>query len=130
MERTQTEVANQFAARGCITCHEVEDTGANDIYTRYQVYPVRLSHDFMPTAKFDHRSHFTQKDATGDDACLTCHEATRSSTSADVLIPDLGNCTQCHTDVNTEDTVPLQCISCHQYHPLMAEPINYLERHL
>lgn len=127
---TEREVSTQFTQRGCITCHEVEDTGADDIYSRYQVYPVRLSHDFMPTAKFDHRSHFTQKDATGDDACLTCHEATRSKVSTDVLIPDLGNCTQCHTDVNTQDTVPLHCISCHQYHPLMAQPINYLERHL
>jgi predicted CXXCH cytochrome family protein len=130
MQATQAEVTNQFAVRGCITCHEVEDTGADDIYSRYQVHPIRLSHDFIPTAIFDHRSHFTQKDAQGDDACLTCHGAKTSQTSSDLMIPGILNCNQCHSDRNTADTVPLDCISCHQYHPVMAEPINYLERHL
>jgi len=130
MQRTEAEVTNQFAVRGCITCHEVEQTDANDIYSRYQVYPIRLSHDFIPTAIFDHRSHLTQKDAQGDDACLTCHSAETSNTSADLLIPGILNCNQCHSDRNTSDTVPLDCINCHQYHPMMAEPINYLERNL
>jgi predicted CXXCH cytochrome family protein len=130
MQRTETEVTNQFAVSGCITCHEVEQTQSTDIYTRYQVHPVRLSHDFMPTARFDHRSHFTQKDAQGDDACLTCHGAKTSSVSSDLLIPGLGNCNQCHTDNNTSDTVALECISCHQYHPTTIEPINFLERNL
>jgi predicted CXXCH cytochrome family protein len=130
MQRTRTEVTNQFSVSGCITCHEVDDTGSDDLYTRYQVYPVRLSHDFMPTAKFDHRSHFTQKDAQGDDACLNCHEAKTSSVSNDLLIPGLRNCNQCHSDSNTSDTVPLECISCHQFHPLTAESTNFLERNL
>jgi predicted CXXCH cytochrome family protein len=130
MQRTATEVTNQFAVRGCVTCHKVEDTGTNDIYTRYQVHPIRLSHDFIPTAIFDHRSHFTQKDASGDDACLTCHSAKTSQASTDLLIPGIKNCSQCHSDRNTSDTVPLDCINCHQYHPMMTEPINYLERNL
>lgn len=129
-QSTEVAVLNQFTRSGCITCHVVEETESEDIYTRYQVHPIRLSHDFIPTAIFDHRSHFTQKDAQGDAACLTCHSATVSETSADLMIPGILNCNQCHSDRNTADTVPLDCINCHQYHPVMAEPINYLERHL
>ena len=130
LARTRQEVANQFAVRGCVTCHAVEDTGIDDLYTRYQVYPIRLSRDFMPTAVFDHRSHLTQEDAQGDDACLTCHEASTSESSSDVLIPGISNCTQCHSDGRRADTVPLVCIDCHQYHPSDAHPIRYMERHL
>ncbi len=129
-QSTENAVLDQFTRSGCVTCHVVEDTQAQDIFARYQVHPIRLSHDFIPAAIFDHRSHFTQKDAQGDEACLTCHSATTSNTSADLMIPDILNCTQCHSDRNTADTVPLDCISCHQYHPQVVEPINYLERHL
>ena len=129
-QRTEAEVTTQFAVRGCVTCHEVADTGNPDIYNRYQVHPVRLSQDFIPTAIFDHRSHLTQEDAQGDQACLTCHAANVSQVSTDILIPDIENCTQCHSDHRSSDTVPLDCIACHQYHPLEAQPISYLERNL
>ncbi len=117
LQRTESEVVNQFTRSGCVTCHRVEDTGTSDIATRFQVYPVRLSGDFMPMARFDHHSHLTQKDATGDEACMTCHGATASQESADILIPDIANCTQCHTDHTLADSVPLNCIDCHAYHP-------------
>ncbi len=129
-ERTRTEVANQFEQRGCITCHRVENRDTDDIYNRYQVYPVRLSEDFIPNAKFDHHSHLTQKDAEGDAACLTCHPADNSVTSSELLIPDLDNCLGCHSDRQTKDKVPLDCIGCHAYHPLDTQLVRYLERAL
>lgn len=130
VQRTESAVADQFTLRGCITCHEVLDTRADDLYSRYHVHPVRLSDDFIPTATFNHRAHFTQKDAKGDKACLTCHSAATSKTSSDLLMPDIDNCSQCHSDRDTSNTVPVDCVSCHQYHPDMAEPTKYLERHL
>jgi len=128
MQRTRDETLIQFTRRGCITCHRVEDLQSDDIYSRFQVYPVRLSQDFIPAAKFNHRSHLTQKDAEGDAACLTCHKARESGDSAELLIPDLGNCVDCHSDRNLADTVPLDCIACHAYHPLGEEPVRYLQR--
>ena len=117
LDRTRTEVINQFTRSGCVTCHQVDDTQSSDIYARFQVYPVRLSGDFMPTARFDHHSHLTQKDKEGDQACLTCHGATASSESTDLMIPDIGNCTSCHSDHTVADSVPLDCVDCHAFHP-------------
>lgn len=116
-ERSLQEVVNQFTVRGCVTCHKVTDSGSSDIYSRFQVHPVRLVRDYFPSALFDHRSHLTQKDKTGDAACLTCHPADTSHVSADLMVPDIDNCTQCHGDPSVPDVVVLQCIGCHAYHP-------------
>ncbi|MBV1904519.1 MAG: cytochrome c3 family protein [Pseudomonadales bacterium] len=128
--RTREEAVNQFSLRGCVTCHEVEDFQTDDIYTRFQVHPVRLSQDFIPSAIFDHRSHLTQKDAEGDKACLSCHPATQSGSSTELLIPDLDNCLGCHSDHSIADTVALDCIDCHAYHPVGHKPASYLSRSL
>ena len=128
VQRTAVEAESQFVNSGCVTCHEVEDNGGSDVYSRFTVLPVRLSHDFMPTAKFDHRSHLTQKDASGEDACLTCHAATTSEKSTDILIPGLDNCTSCHTDEHGDESVPLDCIACHAYHPSGNPPFEFVER--
>lgn len=130
--RTRQEAESQFLNSGCATCHEVDDNGGSDVYTRFTVLPVKLSHDFMPTAKFDHHSHLTQKDASGDAACGTCHAAETSESSHDVLIPDIDNCASCHNDAHADESVPLDCIACHAYHPsanpLGGKPPEFLER--
>lgn len=126
--RTTQEAESQFLSSGCVTCHEVEDNGGRDVYTRFTVLPVKLSHDFMPTAKFDHHSHLTQKDATGDAACVSCHRADVSETSHDVLIPDIDNCTTCHNDAHADQSVPLDCVACHAYHPPGGKYLEFLER--
>ncbi|MDF1762584.1 MAG: hypothetical protein P1U57_04160, partial [Oleibacter sp.] len=51
--------------------------------------------------------------------CLTCHEALDSSESADVLIPGIDNCVQCHADERVAKhmgKVSTQCVDCHQFH--------------
>jgi predicted CXXCH cytochrome family protein len=116
--RTLAEAVNQFTVRGCVTCHAVEDNGNRDVYSRFQVLPIRLAHDYFPGARFDHASHLTQKGKAGDAACLTCHAADRSSTSTDLLVPDLATCTACHGPRSPgADRVVLGCIACHAYHP-------------
>ncbi len=117
MRATREEALNQFTRRGCITCHVVDDTGDDDIYNRFQVYPVRLVNDYLPAAHFNHTSHLTQKDAAGDAACGSCHAAAKSSDSADLMIPDIDNCVQCHSDVAQPGRVELACTGCHTYHP-------------
>jgi predicted CXXCH cytochrome family protein len=119
--RTARAAEEQFTVSGCVTCHEVETTDARDIYSRYLVRPVRLTADFMPAARFDHRAHAVLGDLTGDDACLDCHAATATSASASVMVPELTTCTQCHADRGRGGrVVPLDCVDCHAYHPQEA----------
>lgn len=119
MQRARAQIDNQFTRRGCVSCHVVVDTHAADILDRYQVTPIRLTYDYFPDAHFSHRSHSVQKGKTGDEACLSCHSAVTSDSSAVVMIPDLPKCLECHTQAAERDKVALQCISCHTYHPKM-----------
>ena len=125
MRKTRDEALSQFTLRGCVTCHIVEDTKGSDLYSRFQVYPIRLVSDYLPMARFNHVSHLTQKDKTGDAACASCHQAEHSSKSDDLLIPDIDNCVQCHSDHPADHggdaAIVLPCIGCHVYHPSRLE---------
>jgi predicted CXXCH cytochrome family protein len=116
-EAAADDIREQFTVRGCVSCHIVEEHAVADIYSRYQVHPVRLATDYFPPARFNHSSHLVMRDKTGDAACTECHEAHNSSASTDLLIPDIGTCVACHSDVRKSGYVPLQCIDCHAYHP-------------
>jgi predicted CXXCH cytochrome family protein len=117
MRRAQTEIENQFKTRGCASCHNVTDSHGSDLLERFQVLPVRLTRDYFPDVYFSHRLHSVQKDKSGDEACLACHAVKKSTSSADVFVPDLPKCLDCHSERLTADRVTLQCSSCHSYHP-------------
>jgi predicted CXXCH cytochrome family protein len=116
-ESTAREAETQFTRRGCVTCHEVVVHDTRDLLARYQVVPVRLTRDFYPNAQFNHRVHLTRSDDGADAACLSCHQASTSSASSDVLMPGIDACVTCHGDHRTRTLVPLHCIDCHQFHP-------------
>jgi len=114
------ETERQFTQRGCVTCHVGETFGGSDPRTRWQVLPVRLTRDFYPDAHFNHAVHIGAGSAQGDAACVGCHRANTSRVSSDVLMPDLKTCLQCHGDAHAAQSFPLQCVSCHAYHPAAA----------
>jgi len=116
-EAAAEDIREQFTVRGCVSCHIVEQHAVPDIYSRYQVHPVRLAADYFPPARFNHASHLVMREETGDAACAECHKAQDSRVSTDLLIPDIGTCVECHSDVRKPGYVPLQCIDCHAYHP-------------
>jgi predicted CXXCH cytochrome family protein len=118
-ERAEVIAEQQFTQRGCAYCHDVNDTHATDLVSRFQVYPIRLQSDYYPLARFDHVSHLTQRDKSGDDACLSCHDARSADSSDVVLVPDIDNCLQCH-DAGKSGQIVEQCIDCHAYHPLKS----------
>jgi hypothetical protein len=124
-DRTAREAETQFTRRGCVTCHEVVTHDTPDLLARYQVVPVRLTPDFFTAARFDHRAHLTQRDASGDAACLLCHAADTSTASSDVLMPDVDACVACHGDHRQRGLVPLHCMDCHAFHPL--SPVHRAE---
>lgn len=108
------EAEFQFMDTGCITCHEVTETGLADIMDRWFVQPIRLSGDWYSHARFDHTSHLSQAGLTGDAACETCHEASKSDLASDVLMPGQDNCLSCHAE--DRGAAALDCVSCHAFH--------------
>jgi hypothetical protein len=124
------EAENQFARRGCVSCHDVLDTQSNELVDRYRVSPVRLTSDYFPVSHFSHRSHRVQGKLTGDAACQSCHAAKPSASSADLLVPGIENCTQCHSEPKSRFTrasmmqIKLECVSCHAYHPRSVATAN------
>lgn len=116
-QKATAENDRQFSQSGCVTCHYIEKIDGVDAQSRWQLLPVRLTSDWYPAAQFDHRSHLTQSGETENLLCGSCHEAQSSTTSTDILIPAMANCSQCHSDNKQGNKVPMQCVSCHQYHP-------------
>ena len=117
MQRATSEAAIQFTQRGCVTCHEVSDNQSADLYARWTVLPVKINHDWYQRAIFDHASHLTQRGKSENETCSSCHQASESASSSDVLIPALDNCQSCHGDVSKHEKVVLNCVSCHAFHP-------------
>jgi predicted CXXCH cytochrome family protein len=105
--RAQQTMEDVFARRLCATCHQVLRT--DDPARPYDVEPVALTATFLTGARFDHAAHRTED-------CVRCHDATRSKASADVLVPPLANCRECHGDPGTRGRMATACVDCHGFH--------------
>jgi len=123
-DRADLEAENQFTRSGCITCHEVREQPGLPPATRWQVLPVRLVVDWYPHARFDHAVHLgvAIDGQVGDRNCLGCHAADRSEASADILIPTLQRCLDCHGERRGAGIVKLDCSACHAFHPAAPRP--------
>jgi predicted CXXCH cytochrome family protein len=108
------EAEYQFAETGCVTCHVVEDTGLSDINDRWFVQPVRVTDDWYPFSRFDHASHRSLAVEGSGEVCESCHQASLSEQSSDVLIPGQDNCLSCHSQDKGFSQV--DCVSCHVFH--------------
>jgi predicted CXXCH cytochrome family protein len=89
----------------CFDCHQVEPRGGLNFHIRPVAFPIRYLHKGW----FDHRPHATQ-------SCSSCHSAEGSSTSSDLLLPDLASCRTCHGGEGSGKAVPSSCAMCHDYH--------------
>jgi hypothetical protein len=120
------EIILQFEQQGCVVCHRVGNNGNPDPLQRYAIAPVRVNTDLLPAARFRHSSHLIQAGKSGDAACLGCHAATRATGATGPngaipsMVPAIGNCLACHDTAATPARLPLQCMSCHSYHPAAA----------
>ncbi len=103
-----------FERRVCANCHEVTRQAGDDDVPWY-VLPVRLTENFFPHANFSHAAHDT---AVAE--CSSCHAAADSVSSADLLMPDLESCRDCHgsgvAKRNADAQIPSTCILCHGFH--------------
>jgi FHA domain/Cytochrome c3 len=113
-------IAQQALSRDgiCGECHTPALSGG-----RLSVMPVTQVSRFMTKGWFDHRAHRQEK-------CVSCHAADTSTTSADVLLPGIGQCRTCHLGESSSKAgiVPSSCAMCHTYHPTDQAPTNKVSR--
>ena len=98
-----------FEIRLCRTCHEVQ-RAEGDNGVDWNVAQVRANRDWMPSARFDHKSHAQSK-------CIDCHDVAKSKRSADVSMPAIEGCRKCHGGSRpAERKVTSNCLLCHGFH--------------
>jgi predicted CXXCH cytochrome family protein len=112
-ERAFTVARDLFERRTCHDCHEIAATGNAD--DPWKVEPAELRTAWMPRARFNHGRH-----ATALSECELCHDAARSKDAADVLMPKIEDCRECHGSGdphrNPEGRVQSGCTMCHGFH--------------
>ncbi|MEL6793496.1 MAG: cytochrome c3 family protein, partial [Pseudomonadota bacterium] len=78
--------------------------------TTWKVQGALLQRHWMPKSFFNHEPHFAMD-------CVSCHAATTSKTSEDVLMPPIENCRDCHLGEETsEASASSGCLACHGFH--------------
>jgi hypothetical protein len=87
---------------GCAFCHQVTAV-AN---TAPMITKPILIDRWMTQAHFNHAKHTSVK-------CDTCHNASQSRETSDILMPAKANCVECHSP---KGKVASDCITCHTYH--------------
>ncbi len=105
--RAKETMDDVFSRRVCVECHDVFAT--ENAERPWEIGPVELASSFLTGARFDHAAHRTEK-------CERCHEARPSKDSADVLVPPLANCRECHGDPGTRGRLGTACVDCHGFH--------------
>ncbi|HWN95172.1 MAG TPA: cytochrome c3 family protein [Methylomirabilota bacterium] len=93
---------------GCTTCHEVN---ANLLAAPVVTQPS-MPDRWMVRARFNHSKHTSV-------ACTKCHDALRSSDTADAIMPAKAACVECHSP---KGKVASNCSFCHSYHAPTTTP--------
>jgi mono/diheme cytochrome c family protein len=76
----------------------------------WKIAPVYLTQRWLPKARFEHAKH-----AAVD--CVQCHPVTQSKTSADVSMPTIAKCRECHVGNTPErNKISSNCELCHGFH--------------
>ena len=100
-----------FEVRVCFLCHQITPVAAVDnLPASWTIAPVAVTRHWLPKSRFPHSQHDTFE-------CDKCHQVTASKTSADIAIPDLKNCRECHGGSQpTRDKARGTCETCHGFH--------------
>jgi predicted CXXCH cytochrome family protein len=112
-QRAASVASELFERRACATCHAIVSKRDADGSTRYDVEPVRLNTRWLPKVGF---SHLTHRDAE----CSLCHRAAASDSAADVLMPQIEDCRECHSGDRglgrSGQRIASGCMMCHGFH--------------
>jgi hypothetical protein len=111
-ERVEKAEAKLFGKKGmrspgkCQLCHVIDASGASELSFPLIAQPSIPKRWFI-NGTFNHAAHTVSK-------CIDCHEAAvHSEATADVLLPKVSTCRQCHND---RGTARATCLECHQFH--------------
>jgi len=102
----------------CFDCHQVQAPPRGSL--AFRIRPVAFPTRYMQHGWFDHAPH-RQTD------CTTCHEANRSQSANDLLLPGIETCRTCHGGESSGD-VPSTCAMCHDYHRDEGAPAMLLRQ--
>ena len=100
-----------FEVRVCFECHQIKrgEVGTEPA-AQWQIAPIAVTQHWLPKSRFPHSRHGTYK-------CESCHAVAKSKQSADIAIPDIKNCRECHGgNVTSKDKAPGTCETCHGFH--------------
>jgi predicted CXXCH cytochrome family protein len=118
--RAQDAVRAVFSKGGaCYDCHTIfAPASGND----WRVMAVNQTPRFLQKGWFDHDAH-------KETECADCHTAVSASKqSADLLVPGLRQCRDCHVGeggarlVKVETATESPCAMCHEYHSDGGKP--------
>lgn len=110
--QAELELKAIMEVRLCGDCHVAEASAEPDDRGRtvWSVQGALLQRHWMPKSFFNHEPHFAMD-------CVSCHAATTSKTSEDVLMPPIENCRDCHLGEETsEASASSGCLACHGFH--------------
>ncbi|WP_340108809.1 cytochrome c3 family protein [Pikeienuella sp. HZG-20] len=95
----------------CGDCHVAEAAAEPDDRGRtvWKVQGALLQRHWMPKSSFNHKPHFAMD-------CVSCHAATTSKASTDVLMPPIEDCRACHKGENAGASASSECLACHEFH--------------
>ena len=97
-----------FGPGNCAKCHTMTPSSAGVPAVAPTAIPVR----WLPHSVFDHGVHRSL-------TCTECHgKATKSTDTADVLLPSVSVCRECH---RTAGGARASCVECHLYHDKTEE---------
>jgi hypothetical protein len=93
-------------AKTCKQCHTLKPTNG----PLPEVAKSNLTARWLSHAEFDHHAHRMM-------TCTACHTRTPDSReTADVLLPGIQTCQQCHREDKPKEAAEGRCFECHQYH--------------
>lgn len=93
---------------GCGECHELSATGETDV--PWKVAPLNINRNWFSKSVFPHARHGTVD-------CTSCHDKMNSKTSADIAMPDIAKCRECHAGEHpAKGKISSTCSTCHRFH--------------
>lgn len=111
-----------FTKTACYLCHDVSERPQSEAelgeaaMSKFAVLKPNIPKVWMPAAIFGHGAHEEIK-------CEECHGGVRDSQkTADVLLPRLENCQNCHAQHPAPGNASGDCITCHTYHDSLDLP--------
>lgn len=109
LSEAQRAASDIFERTSCKVCHVVDIVDDPDLYSRWQVRPVRIAQVWMPKAWFDHQAHAIED-------CARCHDSEGSSLASDVSMPNIESCRDCHGGGEATNKLASNCVECHIFH--------------